>query len=250
MWSVFSAASPLAVLMGLQQGAFLYLVLLLPVYALLATSEQIRQKFHCGSPKIFYALTMAGLVLSLPFVYRDGGMRSLSASVPFLASSIAIALYPQRVYSLVPWESNSVYGRCPWRRLITVAPAVLGAVIVFSALIGPAIAHALVQPKESPPDSSIDCANGEHKKFIALSAMAYADVPRRKPKLQVHELNEDIAFWEKVIPPSTIFFAYDAIERTSFFGYGPVNFESHARPYLTVCAARIGGGLWKVRSPE
>jgi len=229
-----------------------YLLLLLPIYVLL--SSCFDRKYldvnnyslsSEGNNKIFFTLIFIGFFISLIFIYRDGGIRSISASVPFIASLLAIVFYPRHVYSLNGQPYNTSSAPVNWRSLHAWGPATMGGLIVIAALIVPRVGHEIVAPE---PKIDFHCGPGEDKKVISLLAMAYAKVPAYKPNLSVHESNESIALWSKVALPATVFFAYDAVLQTSFFGYGALNLVDTREAYISVCTSKVGVGLWKVLS--
>lgn len=159
---------------------------------------------------------------------------------------MAIGLFPRGIYNFGETENQTMGSGC--------APAyhvwgsgMLGVLVVLSALIGPAVAHMMVA---IPPKVNMTCAEGEQKKLMALLAIAYADVPERESGHRVNESNEYVTYWNKVAAPVSVFFAYDAIARTSFYGYGPPGLKEGGSDYLPVCASRLDAafGLWKIQS--
>jgi hypothetical protein len=228
-----------------------YLLVILPIYILLSSYDNLNLRYirnYLRTPKynskFFFVIILIGFFVSLAFIYRDGGMRSTATSVPFFAVLIAIVFYPRHIYVLEQPSKKNADDSESWQRYHAWGPAILGTLIVISALIGPIMAHKFVA--KPPPSVNIDCGVGEEKKVIAILAMAYTDIPKDKPYLSVHEANENIASWKKVASPATIFFAYNAIQRTSFFGYGPPGFAEKKDPYITVCASKVAKGLWKI----
>lgn len=234
------------------ESKWLYLLLLLPVYVLLSSCVErtcsdisddsvSREK----NTKIFFTLIFVGFFVSLAFIYRDGGMRSIAASIPFIASLVGIAFYPRKIYSPSLHDHDSFSGKTSNLLLYTWGPAILGALIVATALIVPRVAHKFVA---SPPDVNLRCGPEEEIKVVALQAIASANVPAYRNNLIVHEGNEAIAYWVAAPLPATVFFAYDSVLQTSFFGYGPPGLTDTTDAYVATCMSRVGNGLWKVVS--
>lgn len=231
----------------------LYLMLILPVYVRLSGCDNLNREGCALAPKssnkFFFVAVFVGFLLSLAFIYRDGGIRSIATGVPFVATVIAIGLFPRAIYNFGVLENRS--GNSESRQTYHVwGSGILGGLIVLSALIGPAVAHMVVA---TPPKVNITCAEGGQKKVMALLAIAYTDVLERESGHRVHESNEYSTLWNNVAIPASIFIAYDAITRTSFFGYGPPRLVEGRGAYMSVCAspvAQSGGGLWKIQSVE
>ena len=100
-------------------------------------------------------------IVSLAFIYRDGGDRVLASSVPFLASLMAILFYPKKIYQ---WGDQSIKQTNDDQHATHLdfwLPAIFGLFIVISALLGPSLANKVIGV---PSKFNFECAFGEEKK--------------------------------------------------------------------------------------
>jgi hypothetical protein len=168
-------------------------------------------------PAVSFILTgLAGLVLSLPFIYHDSGKRLIAASLPFVAFAMASVMSlwsPRRE----PGEAPSVEAKAAY------APLATGILLVIAALAGPAVAYRTsdMRPVESVGHEhdgpSIVAVVGPGSPYIEIPASASADtfspiVNERDFLADVRLLVRDQnlhPFLSTVHPPSTVLWVYD-----------------------------------------
>ncbi len=226
----------------------LYLLLILPLFVLLLNflkREHIKNYLRNLKPVAnFYIIIMFGFIISLPFIYQVGGDRILASSLPFLASLIAILFYPKEVYVLNIPKKTVISQTQNFLGIHLFLPAIFGLLVVFSSLLGPALAHKAILP---PPKLNFECGAGEEPKVIASHSAAFIELKRNNSYIKIHESIEN-RDWEKVSLPATIFLVFDVSSNKSMFGYGPTGLFSKNNSYIPVCAKRFSNGIWQVKS--
>jgi hypothetical protein len=168
----------------------------------------------------FWILMAAGMFGSVPFIYGDAGFRGLAAAYPLLAVGLCLGLSSRlgRELRRAAQESREVSA--------TLAAAVLSLSLLFTALVGPMIAHHF-WPR---PGRRAPLKSGRDRTMIVsretTTAVLVAHVRRRGlsvptaefgdflRNLALADLGEDAAAFRDRHLPFSILSAYDFVSRT------------------------------------
>jgi hypothetical protein len=192
---------------------------------------------------------LLGFLLSLPFFYMDGGVRSTAATYPFVAAIFAMALLGWRnvPVNFAPQLKTSRYKI--WM------PLFLGSSIILAAMVGPMLGHRIIEKPQVP---KVSCQAGEQQIVIRLgNNAAYLDiiddnkirsfVPQiRKENFVISDFNENAATWRTIHAPLTLLSGYDIAAKLHRYVVGPLGFVSQGHGYRAMCARNISNDKYPI----
>jgi hypothetical protein len=193
------------------------------------------------------AAGLGGLALSMPVIYPDGGLRVTAATFPFVAAALAgaAALWDTRL----PDEPDVA------RRAPGGLPAWAGLLLLFAALVGPAIAHGWTARPEAgrlPPvaDNSLVTVIGPGSPHINVHPESLA-AGNFAPDWEEKEFFSSPLFGGVEYPgaalalraPSTLLLCYDVRGGPLSPAYlvGPLGFADQERGPVAMESAPIAG---------
>jgi hypothetical protein len=196
-----------------------------------------------------------GFILSLPFIYQDGGTRVTAATFPFVGVILAM--------SVLGWHRNSVefvnfttivnkQGIIRWM------PAITGLVIILAAIVLPIIGHKGMNKGPLPRGLCQDNQRELIMRFetgtaflnISDNDMRPSFVPElRKKSFHIPFTYEQAKDWRSIQLPATLLSGYDIISKKQQYVAGPLGFVERRQGYQGMCARNIvseGYPIWKV----
>lgn len=202
------------------------------------------------------ALVVLGIFASAPFLIRDGGYRLLAATMPYIAAMPAVGA--SFLTGIGAADSGAAGLSAPPSRSPETAPrlplaaVIVGGVLTFSAVVGPALAVAFHDRLKFDPPA---CGRGLHSvifrlgygsAFLKVLPLSQADGRTRIPEIRFDDFQADPKFggieiapvFRKVRPSTWIIRAYDLQE--GFREYGlPAGLREYSRGVWLIADDRM-----------
>lgn len=213
---------------------------------------------ECRSLGQFMMVCLVGIILSLPIVYSDGGMRIMASVIPFVAVIVLAAI-------VGIWKgaaSRNGSADVPSLSLFSgmALPTFFLGMIMIAALIGPHVFRNSLDANRVQLGGG--CMNGAKQVAMNIGpGMPYinltADPVRSSfaPNIRIQDFvipdgNEIATKWRAIPSPATIVSGYDMLSRSQKYLIAPVGFVGVKPEVRLVCVVNYDSYIWKVVAEE
>ncbi len=198
-------------------------------------------------------ISLIGIVLSLPIIYQDGGIRVQAATMPFIAAVFSLAIYGATKQKLISQES--LHRDAEERNWF--GPTIYGGLLILAIIGGPAIAGQLSH--KPIVKSTRTCSQNEHEMLMRVGpgsahvtvvsdeqiGRSFAPLIKESVFRKTPEGRRKGNMYEFEVP-MTIIMGYDYLSKNRKYLLAPQNFVGNHIEYKSICASPTGPGSFDV----
>lgn len=206
----------------------------------------------------FMSVVLFAFFLSLPIIYKDGAMRTIAATFPFIAAFFALATIGWRKTPLtMNVKMGKIIGQnfyCFW------LPTLVAAILVSSAILGPWFFSRL--SNKSNYKIKDNCPTNQQTLVMRIGpGLPYLEIDKYtrhtfvpsvdKKDFSILDRNEAAHIFRKITPPATLLLAYDQNTKMAQYLVAPPGFVGKQWEEKLICAQNEGTDqykLWRLKA--
>jgi hypothetical protein len=208
-----------------------------------------RKPFVLNPLQWFLLAQLIGFIASLPFFYRDGGIRLTAVTFPFTAGAIVLIL------SACKFGSASPTATAP-ARVDSHTAIAIAALIVVASLVAPRIGR--IRNVETGSEPFV-CQQGEQPVRMLVGAgtshinivddgTAKSVLPNiQRSDFRISQANEQQEFWQNLSLPATILTGLNRVSGVIQIVVGPPGLADGQRRFATLCTKPLKDNILSAR---